>query len=412
MLKQLFKNTEVWIAPIIIAVVVGFITFCLLSAFLSPTENTHNLPVALVNGDEGVTAGTQTMNFGKEISNRLTAPQPTDLLKWTVLDSRESALQGVRQNKYYAAVIIPADYSKSLMLIAGQKATQPAKIEILNNPVSPTFGGQLATNVIQNIVGNISKATGEQLAAQVQKSGVALALPSATLLDNPVQISSVAVATIGDHSGRGINVFFLTIILTIAGLMSALMPNMLIQRTLEERRQQNETVSAWAIFGARVFFYTLASMASVGGVLLTALALNMDVADWFSLSLFTSLYVLAISWLTLLCQMVFKRGAIPFTALVLLLLSIPASGALYPLESLPAVWQWLYAVVPMRFMVDGMRSVLFLNNEMENGLGTAIIALSSYAIGALLIAGTIAWVMRLNTANKTNQSKVSEPISV
>jgi uncharacterized phage infection (PIP) family protein YhgE len=90
-------------------------------------------------------------------------------------------------------------------------------------------------------------------------------------------------------------------------------------------------------------------------------------------------------------------------------LSLPASGALYPSESLPAVWQWFYAVMPMRYMVDRMRSVLFLNNEMENGLGTAIIVLSSYAVGALIIAGTVAWLTNLNTANKTEKLKATNP---
>jgi YhgE/Pip-like protein len=411
MFKKTFQNKETWIMPVVIGLGIALITFFLLGAFLSPTENTHNLPIALVNGDKGVTAGTQPMNFGAEISNRLTAPQPTDTLKWTVVDSRESALQGVRQNKYYVAVVIPEDYSASLMAIAGQKATQPARIEMLVNPVVPAMGGQLAQGIVQNILGSISKTTGEQLTAQVRAMNVPVALPAATFLDNPVQITTVPVATIGDHSGRGVNVMFLAILLIIAGLLSAVLANRIVQEFTTERQKEGKSANAWATFGAQITLNTLAVSGAVTGLLLTAWALNMDVANWLNLTLFSFLVALTVNWFVLMCQMTMSKAALPVASLFLILLGLPSSGALFPVESLPTLWQWLNAVVPMRYMVDGLRSILFLNAEMQNGLGNALIVLPAYALGALAIAGLAVWAISSRPNRKTSEEKPLKPIA-
>ena len=392
MLREILRSRQSWISLAMITVGIAFIAFCLLGALLSPSENTHNLPVALVNGDQGATAGPQAVNFGRDLSSRLTGPQSNDTLKWSVLDNRQSAIEGVRQRKYYAALVIPADYSASLVALTSQTAQHPAQIELVTNPVGPTLGSQLVQGAMQGIVGNLSKATGEQLTSQVAAAKIPLSLPAATFLSNPVQAASVSVATIGDHSGRGISVFFLAILLTLAGILSVYLPDLAIQRQVADRRKNDLPVSAWTVFEARLLFYSLAAVGSVIGLLSLAWLLNMDVSDWLSLSLFCTLYVLTTSWLVLLFQTVLGRIGLGLASLVLVLLSLPASGALFPSESIPALWQWLNVIVPMRYMVDGIRSVLFLNNEMENGFGTALIVLSSYALGSLILTSLTVWL--------------------
>src|SRR5207244_1025867 len=105
MFNNFIKNHHNWLSVAGATALVALVAFLLLAALLSPMENTHNLPVALVNGDQGATAGPQAVNFGNDLAGRLTGPQPTDSLKWTVLPDRQSAYTGVREGKYYGALV-------------------------------------------------------------------------------------------------------------------------------------------------------------------------------------------------------------------------------------------------------------------------------------------------------------------
>jgi YhgE/Pip-like protein len=406
MLRSFFRNRRSGGTTLAVGGIVALITFFLLGALLSPTENTHNLPVALVNSDQGATAGPQQLNFGKEIVNRVTGPQQTDTLKWTVLDNRQQALDGVRKRKYYAALVIPADYSASLVAITNQSGQKSAQLEFVTNPVGPIIGIQTVQGALSGIVSNLSKATGEQLAKQMEQTHAALTLPAATFLSNPVQLVTVPVATIGEHSGRGISVFFLAILLTVAGILAAMIPDQAIQHIAQDRRKNDQQVSEWVIFGARTVLYAIAGLSAVIGMLLICWAVNMDVPDWGVLFLFATLYIWTVSAIVLLCQSGIGQAGIGIATLLLILLSLPSSGGLFPVESLPAIWQWLNAVVPMRFMVDGIRSVLFLDREMDNGLGVALIVLASYSVGALLLSGLVVWLKV-----RVSQKKVSQPQS-
>jgi YhgE/Pip-like protein len=406
MLKLSIASARAWTLVTLVGAAIAFITFCLLGALLSPMENTHNLPVALVNGDQGVTAGNAQMNMGNEIVKRLTAPQQTDTLKWYVIADRETAFTGVRQNKYYAALVIPADYSASLMAIGAQTGAKPATIEILTNPAGPTLGGQTAQGALQGIVASLSKATGEQLTARVQAAKTPLVLPAATFLTNPIQTSVVPVATVGEHSGRGVNIFFTAILLVIAGILSAVLPKVFLTHMAADKK-----VGKWEMLAAHLTLSFMAAVSAVTGLLLTAGALNMDMPDWVSLGGFALLATVTVSWLIMAAQLTMGRAGIGVASLFLIILGLPSSGGLFPAESLPALWQWCNAVLPLRFIVDGLRSVLFLGSEFEGGLGNALLVLSGYAVAALAVVGLVVWLRADKPVEKSVQAQPTEPVA-
>lgn len=405
MLSQLFTTRHGFQRPVIIGLGVALIAFCLLGGLLSPAENTHNLPVALVNADQGAAAGGQPVNFGREITARLTAPQPADTLKWTVLDSRDTAWQELSRQNYYAVLVIPPDYTAKLLALVAQTGTAPAQLEILTNPTGPAMGAQMAQGALQNITAQLSKNTGTQLQAQVQAAKITPALPAAGFLADPVQAKVTPVAAIGSHSGNGISIFFLALLLSLVGVVSALLPNLLLEHLAATRRQDGRAVSAWDSWASSILLSARCGFLGVVGLLGMAWLLNMDVPDWLSLGLFCTLFVWTISWLTLLFQAALGRAGVGLAALLLIIMSLPASGGLFPVESVPALWQWLYAVTPMRFMVAGVRSVLFFHSDFATGLGTALAVLASYAGAALALSALLVGLRLALSSRKPGQDK-------
>src|SRR4051794_31830802 len=187
MIKQLFKSKLVW-GAVVVSILMAFLTgFSYLGAFLDPTDNTHDMPIAVVNLDQGLNTGGQTVNYGQQVAATLLAPHATDTIKWTALTSREEADSSLKDNKYYAALVIPANYSASLASIATLTGTSPATIEILTNQAAGTYASSITQTAAQTAVTTVSQTTSAQLAQKLTAAGIKIPATSASLLGNPVQ---------------------------------------------------------------------------------------------------------------------------------------------------------------------------------------------------------------------------------
>lgn len=92
-------------------------------AFWDPYSHTGNIEVAVVNLDEGATSElTGDVDVGAELTGQL---EENHQLGWTFMSTEEEALHAVRSGEAYAAVIIPADFSKDLLSITTGTFTQP-----------------------------------------------------------------------------------------------------------------------------------------------------------------------------------------------------------------------------------------------------------------------------------------------
>jgi len=58
--------------------------------------------------------------------------------------------------------------------------------------------------------------------------------------------------------------------------------------------------------------------------------------------------------------------ALLVSAMVLLLPTVMLSGMLFPIESMPAVLQWVAAVIPPRYYIDAMRKLMIMGVGFES----------------------------------------------
>ena len=418
MLKQLFKNKLTWAFLAVSIFMSMFMSFNYLGAFLDPTDNTHNLPIAIVNSDQGVSLGGQNMAYGQQVITQLTAtPQQSDVIQWTVLSSRDEAVAGLNNNKYYAVLIIPSNYSASLLALAIPTTSgthAPAQIDVLTSAAGGSYANSLSQTAAQTTISTISKQTRTVLEQQLTAAGAKLTPQMANVIADPVQANIQPGVNVGTHSARGLSSFYFALMLILSGFVGTNVMGTLIDGAVAERRKQNIAVNKQTIFRLKATFYT--AMAVVAGLAVTWVAvgwLGMDTPNVWTLGLLAILVTVTTAELSLLFQVVFGQLGLLVGLIFFTVLGVPASGGAYTFQMLPSFWQAVSHIVPLRYATDGTRALLFLSdNSGDTGLGTAIIVLATYAIAGVSLTWLFSYLYdryEHRTTAASQREQASEP---
>ena len=124
-----------------------------------PYGNTANLKVAVANNDEGYTSELVPVeiNAGERVVSDL---RETETFGYEVT-SEGDAVEGVRSGKYYAAVVIPAEFSRDMMSILSDSPTQPAVQFYQNekaNSIATIVTDKSSTQIQQDIESSFSSS--------------------------------------------------------------------------------------------------------------------------------------------------------------------------------------------------------------------------------------------------------------
>ncbi|KFI92313.1 putative membrane protein [Bifidobacterium saguini DSM 23967] len=141
----------------------------------NPYNNTSGMKVAVANSDKGYQGDMlpAQVNVGDQVANALRA---NDSLDWTFVSETE-AKNGVKSGEYYAAIVIPKDFSTDLfsMLNADDSAnstssTKAEQAKLLyyanpkKNPIGSTVTNQGASTVRQQINDTLTSAVAKAAA--------------------------------------------------------------------------------------------------------------------------------------------------------------------------------------------------------------------------------------------------------
>jgi ABC-2 type transport system permease protein len=122
-----------------------------------------NVPVALVNLDEGTDQNGQTVRLGDAFAQALipaegVTPEDNPLLNLTdaaLYDSAEAARAAVDGGEVLAAIIVPPDFSANLAISPDKLAITPVSIEVYTSPAAPISGDVIAS-VAQGIASQVA----------------------------------------------------------------------------------------------------------------------------------------------------------------------------------------------------------------------------------------------------------------
>ena len=142
-----------------IVVVPTFYAWFNIAGSWDPYGNTANLKVAVANNDEGYASELVPVevNAGERVVSDL---RETETFGYEVT-SEGDAVEGVRSGKYYAAVVIPAEFSRDMMSILSDSPTQPAVQFYQNekaNSIATIVTDKSSTQIQQDIETSFSSS--------------------------------------------------------------------------------------------------------------------------------------------------------------------------------------------------------------------------------------------------------------
>ena len=114
-------------------------------------DATSRILVAVANEDSGADLLGLDVNVGDKISEALKA---NDAIGWRFVDSKEDAVEGVRAGDYYAALIVPEDFSMDVMSFVTGSFRNPQLIYYENekkNAIAPKITGKAKTAVQEEV---------------------------------------------------------------------------------------------------------------------------------------------------------------------------------------------------------------------------------------------------------------------
>ncbi len=154
-----YKIVAVIIAVIIIPLVYSFFY---LDAFWDPYSKLDYLPVAVVNQDSGATINGKEKNLGQEILEKLKGDKN---LKWVITDEAD-AKEGLDNRRYYAAIYIPADFSKNIST-AGDAEKIKGSLKYSVNEKRNYLASQVLSRVTLEFKDEISKEVSQEIVGAV-----------------------------------------------------------------------------------------------------------------------------------------------------------------------------------------------------------------------------------------------------
>ena len=122
-----------------------------IQASIDPYGNTRNILVGVVNDDDGAEVKGMIFNAGDEIVKELRKNQD---LGWQFID-KDSGLEKVKRGDYFATIIIPEDFSRSLATVVNEQQRQ-AKVEYYENDKKNAIAPKITSKGASAIAGKVS----------------------------------------------------------------------------------------------------------------------------------------------------------------------------------------------------------------------------------------------------------------
>ncbi|MCK7678433.1 YhgE/Pip domain-containing protein [Corynebacterium sp. CCM 9186] len=213
----------------------------------------------------------------------------------------------------------------------------------------------------------------------------------ASVLGGPVSLRTTN--DVGSHTfGAGLAPFFFSLAMFIGGLII-----FMIMRPLQNRA----VASGVAPLRAALDGFLPASLIAIGQAtaifLVTRYGVGLEPIYPIGLLVFCVLVSLMFTAVNQLLNAALGPGAGKVVAMALLMLQLLASGGLYPVETEPALFQWLHPINPMTYSVNGFRQLMYghVDNRLPQAVAAVIfVFLLSMALTAVVARRDRRWTMK------------------
>jgi YhgE/Pip-like protein len=402
--RQLLKTRAVWISPLIVtSILVVLVTSFYIGSVVNPAGHLQGLPVAIVNQDRGATTAAQRVDFGQQVQAGLSrSPSVAHPLGLTDTTLR-TAEQTMDRNGAYATVVIPADFTASLLELADGKASAPGyrrpEITILTNQRAGSEGVGLATAVLQPALDSASRQIGRKLTASVP-AGSASPVTRAFLAD-PVTVTTMVYRPLPSYTALGLSAFYIALLTLLFGFLGGSIVNSSVDAYLgygvtevglRWRQRRPASISRWETLVTKwVIAVVLAGLMTGLMLIFAAGVFRMDAPNAALLWLLTWLAATSVAEGTIVLFAILGASFGQLLAmLVFVYAGLASAGGTVPLQALPVVLRTLAQIEPLRQILDGTRAILYFNAQADAGLTRSVVAAAAglvfwLALGTVLV---------------------------
>ncbi|MBJ7957036.1 DUF3533 domain-containing protein [Bacillus mycoides] len=385
----MFKNKLLLLSPVIALLVVFIFS---LTLFPTVQPKPKNLPIAIVNEDQGVEIPNQPkMNMGQTIVDNMKKTSKSEeepAVKWVEVQNKEAVQKGLNNQEYYAALVIPKDFSTKQASLRTPQPSSP-EVEIFINQGMNTAASTMAGQMLNAIVDNMNNTVRTQLLEGLKAKGATLTADQVSNVVTPITKKVTNVNEIGKNSANGNSPMSLFQPLWIASLASAAIIFIAISKTQVGTRKENFVLKLKQIV-------TGAIATLVIGFGLTWIAdgmVGLNIPNFTDTALFLS--ITSFCFFLMISAVLSLVGLKGIGIFALLLFFGAPLLALAPEMMSPFYQDWVYAWLPMRFMIEGLREIFFF------GKGLAW----NTPLTVLVWIGVVSVVIILGTAFKRSVVK-------
>jgi uncharacterized phage infection (PIP) family protein YhgE len=382
--SKILGSPRTWLFPVITAaVLVMLMSLIYFGSIVDPSAHLHSLPVLAVNEDMGAATPSGRVNFGAEVLAGLTGSRQVTARLAIDGTGLSDAKTQLNKGAAYAAVIIPNDFTGSVLALYGETPSSSRErlptVEVWTNSRAGTLGVGLATGVLDPALQAVSAQLGKDLRA---RSSAQPATPDA-LLASPITVESVAYRPLPDHSGLGLSAFYIALLITMAGFLSATIVNSSVDAALGYATTE---VGPWwhqrlplriSRFQTLVVKLVIGVVASaISNVLLFCVAvgiLGMNAPHLIELWLFAWFAAATIAIGTLVLFAALGLAGQLVALLVFVYLALASSGGTVPLQALGGFYRFVANFEPLRQILDGVRAILYFNAFGDAGLDRGLL---------------------------------------
>ena len=374
------KN-KFFIIPFLAVIVISLI---FLAAQIPTAKiNPKDLPMAIVNEDQGEMSAT--------LAEKLLENAP-EAIKFIEYDSVEEMEEGMNERETYAGLVIPESFTAQIASFQSESPEQ-AIIQIYLNEGYNTTVATTAETMLQKIIAQLSSTVSDQMTAQLTLVGEQMKAQAGDnaqlaqmispvkpemvkLLANPITFETEKINPAGDLASVPMGLFTAVWMSSLLGAMLFYMAgNFKKEPTLREQRKNQ------AIQFIMPIIYSL-----FAGYVITLIAtwiLGYEFASFNAVALTLTIALLGFSYLVLALLKLVGIPIVPVFA-ILMFFGLPLlqmAPEMIPTFYRDFVLPWL----PMRFLIDALKEVVFFGNPVINSYTIVLISIAVVSAIILLI---------------------------
>lgn len=161
-LMAILQNRKVLVPIIAVLLIPVLYSAMFLGAFWDPYGRLNDLPVAVVNTDRGAQFNGKSLHIGDEFEEQL---KNNPKFNWEFVSIAE-AEEGLRNNAYYMAIEIPADFSEKTTTLTSEHPSA-AQIKFVPNESFNFLAAQIGNSAVEQMKAALNKEVTEAYARTV-----------------------------------------------------------------------------------------------------------------------------------------------------------------------------------------------------------------------------------------------------